>query len=489
MKFKYMNTPVYLKGLLLISILSILTVSCQKGELEVSPITTIAGNDAYSTPAKIGSQVNALYGQLSDPGYYGGRYLVFNEQRGNEFSQNDGNNSTGANVWNQTISASGDFVNAVWTAGYRVINSANILIDNLSTSSVLDDATKKNYLAEAKFVRAFAYFSLVQTFVKPYNQSSTGLALPLRLKGETTGGNNDLAFSTTAEIYTQILKDLDEAETDLPASYSTALLNASRAHKATAISLKTRVYLAKSDYDKVVIEAAKLVPAAAPYQYTGGSVTHSLEPDLTRLFNGSYTGSEAIFSIAFVIASEAPGQQSALAYNYLSPVLYLNTNGGIISNAVFSAASPDLRKSLITTNTSGQQLVKKFAKNGAPYLDYIPLVRYAEVLLNYAEAAAQKNDLNTALSLLKAVRNRSNPAYVFTTGVGTKAELISTILTERRIELLGEGFRTPDLLRQVLPLPAKSGNAGTAPEVPVTASNYVWPIPSNELAYNNLAPR
>jgi len=489
MKLKYINTPIHLKRLVFVSLLGISSVSCQKEALEVSPATTIAGSDAYSTPAKIGSQVNALYGQLSDAGYYGGRYIVFNEQRGNEFSQNDGNNSTGANVWNQTISASGDFVNAVWTAAYRSINSANIIIENLAASTVVDAATKKSYIAEAKFVRAFAYFSLVQTYVKPYNQSSTSLALPLRLKAETTGGNNDLAFSTTAEVYAQILKDLDEAETDLPASYSTALLNAAHAHKATAIALKTRVYLVQSNYEKVVTEAAKLVPATAPYQYSEGTVSHSLETDLSRLFNGSYTGSEAIFSIAFSIASEAPGQQSAVAYNYLSPIVYLNTNGGIISHTVFSATSTDLRKSLITTNSSGQQLVRKFAKNGAPYLDYIPLVRYAEVLLNYAEAAVQRNDLTTGLALLRAVRNRSNPGFVFTTGVFTKAELLNTILTERRIELLGEGFRTPDLLRQVLPLPAKSGNAGTAPEVLPAASNYVWPVPSNETAYNKLAPR
>ena len=94
-----------------------------------------------------------------------------------------------------------------------------------------------------------------------------------------------------------------------------------------------------------------------------------------------------------------------------------------------------------------------------------------------------------ARTLLSAVRNRSDASYVFTTGVTTKDELIATILTERRIELVGEGFRTPDLLRRVQTLPGKTGNAGVAPEVLPTAGNYVWAIPSNELAYNKLAPR
>lgn len=468
---------------------ALLLTACQNDLLDKQPVTTISNESAYSTPAKVLAQVNGLYGTFSRESFYGGRFIVFNEQRGNEFSQNDGNNSTGANVWNQTISSSGDFVNAVWSAAYSTINSANLLIDNLATSTVVPDSLRKNYIAEAKFLRAFSYLSLVQTYAKPFAQSSTSPALPLRLKPETSGSNNDFAFSTVAEVYAQIIKDLNEAETDLPISYSSSILTASRAHKATAIALKTRAYLAKADYANVVTEAAKLVPSAAPFQYVSGSLTHKLEANVATVFSGSYLGNEALFSIPFVNPAEAPGLQSSLAANYLSPVLYLSTTA-IVADPVFaSAASADARKNLITTNTAGQKLLKKFPKNAAPYTDYIPLIRYAEVLLNYAEAAAQTGNLSTATALLKAVRNRSDAVFTFTAGIGTKDELVNTILNERRIELLGEGFRTPDLLRRVQPLPAKTGNAGTAPEIAPTAGNYVWAIPSNELAYNALAPK
>jgi hypothetical protein len=200
-------------------------------------------------------------------------------------------------------------------------------------------------------------------------------------------------------------------------------------------------------------------------------------------------GNEALFTIPFINPTEAPGLQSALAANYLSPVIYLNPSA-IVSDPVFaSATSTDARKGLITTNAAGQRLLRKFAKNSAPFSDYVPLIRYAEVLLNYAEAAAQNNDLVRATALLRAVRNRSDATFNFTSGIGTKEELVNTILNERRIELLGEGFRTPDLLRRVQTLPGKIGNAGVAPEVLPTAGNYVWNIPSNELAYNKLAPR
>ncbi|GAB2788766.1 RagB/SusD family nutrient uptake outer membrane protein [Rhabdobacter roseus] len=477
-------------GLVLTVTLLFGTSACHENLLDPVPVTSISEATAFSTPAKVLAQVNGLYGQFSSPSFYGGRYLIFNEQRGNEFSQNDGNNSTGANVWNQSITGSGDFVNAVWNAAYSTINSANILIDRLDPSfSVVEDAVRRSYVAEAKFIRAFSYFSLVQTYASPYVQKPTVAALPLRLSGETSGGNNDFVFSTVTDVYNQIIQDLNEAEADLPATYGTALLNVARARKATAIALKTRVYLAQGNYTKVVEEAAKLVPTTPPYQYTSGSLTHRLEPNLTTLFNGSYIGNEAIFTIPFLIPTEAPALQSALASNYLTPVIYLNPQG-IVTDPVFSSeTSTDARKNLVITNTSGQKLLRKFPKNSAPFTDYIPVVRYAEVLLNYAEAAAQTNDLPRALALLQAVRNRSDATFTFATGVNSREELIQTIRNERRIELLGEGFRTHDLFRTNSPLPAKVGNAGTAPAIAPTAPNYVWPIPSGELAYNKLAPR
>lgn len=132
-------------------------------------------------------------------------------------------------------------------------------------------------------------------------------------------------------------------------------------------------------------------------------------------------------------------------------------------------------------------MLRKFAIATAPFRDYVPVIRYAEVLLNYAEAAAQNNDLTKATALLKAVRHRSNSAYVFPDAdIGTKDALLNTILTERRVELLGEGLRLQDLQRRLQPLPAKTGSIGTAPSVPVAAANYIWPIPSGEISTNKL---
>ncbi|WP_165798997.1 RagB/SusD family nutrient uptake outer membrane protein [Sphingobacterium corticibacter] len=464
----------------------VLFTACQSEPLDLAPLTSIPEAEAYNTPEKILAQVNGLYGQLGSPLYFGGQGILFNEQRGDEFSQNDGNNETGANVWNQSITSSGFFVNAVWEAAYQMINSANILLDRLAAQTFLPAELRDAYAAEARFIRAFAYFGLVQTYARPFNQNPDYLALPLRLTPNLSGGNNQLAFSTVREVYDQILLDLDAAEEDLPITYSTALLSVSRAHKATAIALKTRVYLTQSNYNKVIEEAVKLVPTSPPFQYQALNSTHSLEPSIATVFSGSYSGAEAIFSIPFIITTEAPSQQSALAYNYLSPVTYLNT-AGIVAHEVFATNSVDARRNLVISNAAGQRLLNKFPNNIAPFMDYVPLIRYAEVLLNYAEAAAQLNQLSRAKILLEAVRHRSDPNFVFGAPAESQAGLVQLIFTEKRIELLGEGFRSWELFRTVQPLPAKIGNAGVAPRILPTDANYVWPIPSGEIAYNPLA--
>ena len=472
---------------LLICVLLFAQVSCKKNVLDTVPKTTVPEDAAYSTPGKILAQVNNLYGQLQNATFYGGRFIVFNEQRADEFGQNDGNAAAGSAIWNQNVASTSEYINNLWSAGYTAINGSNILISKLAGSAVISDSLAKLYIAEAKFVRALSYFSLVQTYAKSYFTDKNSNGLPLRLSAITTAGNNDLARSSVAEIYSQILQDLNEAEISLPSSYSTAILNATRAKKSTAIALKARVYLHQANYAYVILESAKLVSASLPYQYSAGSVTHKLETNIATIFGGSYIGSEAIFTIPFANSTtETPASQSSLAFNYLrQPIIFLAA-AGIVSNAAFRTAT-DARKGLIGTNAASQKVLRKFSITTAPFRDYVPVIRYAEVLLNYAEAAAYSDDLPKATALLKAVRNRSDAAYVFPDAdVATREALINTILTERRIELLGEGFRLGDLQRKGQAIPAKVGSIGTAPMVLPTASNYIWPIPSGEISTNHL---
>src|SRR6185369_8634213 len=152
------------------------------------------------------------------------------------------------------------------------------------------------------------------------NGSKPGL--PLRLKGNNGPADYNLARSTVDQVYTQILKDLDDAEAGLPLTYTgsttqiyaaASVLNVTRAHRNTAIALKTRVYLSMGKYDKVITEANKIVPAVAPFNATSG-VAHALQADITNVFKTPYTTSESILSFPFLTGADVPGTQNQLGY-------------------------------------------------------------------------------------------------------------------------------------------------------------------------------
>ncbi|RZL15570.1 MAG: RagB/SusD family nutrient uptake outer membrane protein, partial [Pedobacter sp.] len=137
-------------------IISLLSLSCTKDILDTEPQTSISELSAYSTPDKVLAQVNNLYYRIQRPNFYGGRYVLFSEQRGEEFSQNSGNAAEGALIWQHTALSTDSFVGDLWSLAYQAINNANIFIDRVGNENVVSGAIKDQYLAEAKFVRALS---------------------------------------------------------------------------------------------------------------------------------------------------------------------------------------------------------------------------------------------------------------------------------------------------------------------------------------------
>lgn len=461
-------------------------VACDTDEL-LNPIpeTSISDKNAFDTPERIQGQVNGLYDAVKSGQFYGGRLVVYNEIRGEEYINRLTNGVTGLQTWQQNVQSGTNEVQNLWGAAYAAINRINVFLQGLEDNKAkVDPALYAQYQAEAKFLRALSYHSLVTLYAKPFNaDNGNSPGLPLRLQAETSTANNDLARSSVAQVYTQILKDLNEAEASLPATYATPALNTTRAHKNTAIALKTRVYLHMGNYGKVIEEAQKIVSDAAPFTATTG-VAHALQADVAVPFT-NYTTTESVFSMP-MSDLDAPGTQNQLGYYFnAAPVgngeYYLNSSG-IVGDAAWPAT--DVRKMKFVVTAGGNAYLAKFVKP-APFSDYVPVIRYSEVLLNYAEAAARTNDLVKAIALVSAVRHRSDATYIFPVeGLLTQDALINTILKERRIELLGEGFRAMDITRTLQAFPEKTGSGISAPAVAATSTDYVWPMPNSELATN-----
>ncbi|MFZ4724937.1 MAG: RagB/SusD family nutrient uptake outer membrane protein [Paludibacter sp.] len=466
-------------------IISILFIVSCDDLLNTTSEISLSSSNIFKTPARIEGFVNGIYKSLKGSSLYSGTLLHYNDLRGEEFVSLTENALGGGYVWQNNLSSTTDVVNSVWTQAYQVINSSNILIAGLTESQgVVTDSVKRNYIGEAKFLRAIAYFTLVTTYARPYSENNgNSKGVPLRLQPESTSANNELAPSDVKVIYNQIINDLDTAELFLPKKYSTSLLNTTRVHKNTAIALKTRVYLSKHDYVKVREEAKKIVPQiASPFSATTG-VLHKLQDNIATIFSTDYTTVESIFSIPMTATDPPSGSALSNVYNS-APNYALNaTSSGIISNTEWK--SSDARRGFIRTQTNVNYL-KKFAKV-SPAIDYIPVIRYAEVLLNYAEAEALAGDINLSIALLKAVRLRSDPTYTFPVNSLTQGEIINTIRVERRIELLGEGFRATDILRDLLTFPDKPSKSSQSSRiVKPTDSGYIYPLPNNEILTNKL---
>jgi hypothetical protein len=157
----------------------------------------------------------------------------------------------------------------------------------------------------------------------------------------------------------------------------------------------------------------------------------------------------------------------------------LNTGPtGVYSQGQFSATD-DRKTKLTVATTSIAKFPSSIKFSGVnPYIDYVPNIRYAEVLLNLAEAEAEAGNATRALALLTAVHKRSDAGYDF--GTLAKADLIKAILMERRIEFLAEGFRANDVLRRGEPL----NSFGAGAVIQSSDPRYIYGIPLGEIQTN-----
>lgn len=493
--------------------LILFTASCKKFT-ELQPLDALAESTAFNDKTSIELAMNGVYQQAAVGTYnggggrgypFGGASIEQAEMRGEDMV----NLATFYAITYQATqsTASANNVNHYENL-YNLINQANIVIEGVrkaATSGALTAAEANSYEGEARFLRALSHHELVLNFSRPYadaNGSKPGVPYRETAISSTAAFEqaSQVGRGTVAEVYAKILADLDFAEANLKPN-----ANYSRATNGAAIALKTRVLLHKGDYAAVITEGAKLgTNGAGPFTSTIGGYKLTDSPD--GPFVGHRNNTESIFSIANSAASN--GEVNGA----LAPMLLPSNVGGrsLVSTSpnLYNASfwvKGDLRKSLLqVADANGVYYINKY-RDPTTKSDWSPIIRYAEVLLNVAEAKARTGQAAQALTLLNAVRNRSVPvADRFTLA---PVDLIRAILNERRVEFAGEGRRWPDLHRLALDatygaggIPAKLNPAqvtgavfaaGTivAPAraaIPYADTRFLWPFPLSEVNSNPL---
>jgi hypothetical protein len=464
-----------------VALAAVTMVACDKDNLSPIPQTTLSDVSAFQTPARIQQQVFGVYSAIKSGQFLGGRAHVYQDVRGEEWTNVTTNGVTAFGVWNFSITDGDNQVENYWSAGYAAINRANVVLEGIDANpTVISAATANAYRAEIRFCRAVTYFYLQSLYARrPYNaDNGASLSVPLRLTANKSPEGSASARATQAQVFTQILDDLNFAETNLPGTYgNTGDSNVVRAHKNAAVAMKMRVFMHMNRWADVITEGNKIVSAAAPFQ-SPSNIAHRLNPAVLTTFR-TYTTPESIFSMPMAVTNP-PGTQNGLGQYWTAEFGLINT--GIISDADWLAT--DARRTNFITPAAGSNPAR-WTKFNDDLNNFVPILRYAEVMLNLAEALARQSagvDAR-ALALLNAVRQRSDATVTF--APATKDALINLILNERRIELLGEGFRSLDIMRQNISFPAK----GSVSAVPTSSVAYVWPIPASEMLLNSLMVR
>jgi len=345
--------------------------------------------------------------------------------------------------------------NSFWKPAYKYVYAANLTIEKLSQSQSLSNSLKNQLTGEAKFVRAFCYFHLVNLFGD----------VPLVLSSKYTD-NAVAPRETTTAVYAQIINDLTDAKNLLLADYVTA--ERVRPNKWTAAALLSRCFLYTSQWQHAAAEANAII----------ASGTYSLETDLNNVFLNSIT--EAIWQLMPV----NPGFNTYEGLEILPASSFSYPTYLVTTSLLNSFETGDNRKNSwinyrVYNNDTLYFPFKYKIPNGTTLTEYYMVFRLVEQYLIHAEAALNLNNIADAQADLNNIRSRAGLGNTLANDIPS---LRLAIEQERRTELFCEwGHRWYDLKR--------TGRANNilAPIKGVTwqSTDILWPVPQQEINLNS----
>jgi len=479
-------------------------VACNK--LAEKPVGTIVSGQFYKTQADAVAAVNAVYTTLnSDPAgdfpIYGRELnlMTDNASDNQNFSPSNTNPDVRA-MSTITYVASNGRILKNWQQHYYGINRANIAIDGVTGTAAVAFTTaglQARLVGEAKFIRALLYFNLVRLFGP----------VPLVLHNASGVDITTLQVARTSRdsVYAQIVADLNDAAAALPASYSG--VDVGRVTSGAAHALLAKVDVTRRDWVSAQTELLKVLTAGT-FSGATGNYGYGLFANYKDAFaKATKNGVEHVFSVQFVTSGGEVGATQYLSQSFTSfnPGTYpIDIPADSSVSQLF--ASGDTRKAVTFYTTqynaaTGQTVV--FNNPYTPYLnkfvDYAiaplnnqstsginyPVIRYAEVLLLYAEVLNEMGGGPTAdaYAAVNLVRARANVGPL-TAGLGV-ADFRDSVFLERRKEFIQEGQRWFDLVRRggEYYLAAQHRIAAHAA---ATLADTLYPIPVTEIQLDPL---
>lgn len=400
-------------------------------------------------------------------------------------------NTSGLNLDTWSFDSNDAIVDDVWQTSYEGVFRSNIILQMVPEIPGISEQVKNRILGEGRFLRAYYYWQLTTVFGE----------VPLILEADPTNTKKAaIAKSPLADIYKVIVDDLTKAVEYLPKNTEYGSADIGRASKGAAQALLGKVYLYMRNYP--------LAESAFNSVLTNSVGTYSLLPDFRNLLITD-NNSESLFEIQFAdiagqgssrvvndypqgqggYANLLPAQDLVDEFEVYSGPTSINGRDPRLFYSIFregdpyDATSPKFKSAWTPTGFARKKgMYPVIRVNNSNSDRNFPLIRLADVILMYAEAANENGKPMEAVKAINAVRGRSGVEMpllpISSYPVNNKAEIFKAIVHERRVELAFEYHRLNDLKRWGLAQSELKSVGFIAPK-----HNY-FPIPQQELNTN-----
>jgi hypothetical protein len=484
-------TKTFLIGTLMLGM-----VSCED-DLRLEPENNITQNSFYTTELQINQALSGVYSAMINSSSRGGYdvnfYLLASEVRSNNYtalSQNGNRDYYAINRFQDTSST--EEMGILWDDAYQLISYANVILSRIDAVPFADPVTKEQYRSETRFLRAYAYFELMRTFGK----------VPLIDHPVSPEEAVKIQRTDLATLYSFITSEIEASIDGLKDTYDAK--NKGRITKAAANAMLGRIYLTGSGYplnNSAYVEKAR-VNLLAVIQKEGQYVTFA--PTYADLFKSANDNKYHLFEIQHISGGLSQGSYlpSYVSPNfgvndpYYNPQSSLYSSGelGVSQSLINSYEAGDLRLPL-TIKTSfiaqngqpdNQNFFVKFREKGIVITNRydwpinFPIIRYADVLLMYAEVLNTQGNTAAAVPFVNRIRQRAGLPALSTSL--SSADFTTALRRERRSEFAGEGVYWHDLVRWNIGVAViNQAAAALNYNYTITTNDYLYQIPLSQV--------
>ena len=467
-----------MKRILIIAILLIaISFSCTEDFITKENPNEVSTDLVLNDINQISAAVVGIYDGLQDDDYYGKSFILIPDIMAMDVKQQPDNSNRGTSQYKYDagFNPQNSFAGDLWLEGYRAINKANLILGAIG--SVNGDAALKNQIkGETLALRALAHFDLVRYFAFNYtasegapNANGQGGHLGVPVVTTTLLPNAKPSRNTVAEVYDQVIEDLEESITLMD---DTENFSRVRFTKAAAQALLARVNLYKGDWAEAEAAATAVINNTNYSFIATGSYVAS--------WNGNTPNTESIFELQFSntdnVSSEGLGYiYSPAGYGDFWPTTDLDD----VFNEISDPAT-DVRGALWDTSSDPPVAKKYLGPLNSANVDNTKIFRLSEMYLIRAEARAEQSNFTGSRADLDALRAaRGAPASTATDG-----ELIDFIMKERRVELAFEGHAIFDVKRRKMDVTRNDCQTAVLCTITYPDHHFAIPIPQSEIDVN-----